>query len=79
MFDFDMNNNAAKIQLSEKLTRLLNTTSALNVDPQKKLKILKVFTPSQISFELRIIDVKNLEKGIKNLKKPGFNPKNKKP
>ena len=26
-----------------------------------------------------IIDVKNLEKGIKNLKKPGFNPKNKKP
>ena len=25
------------------------------------------------------IDVKNLEKGIKNLKKPGFNPKNKKP
>ena len=24
------------------------------------------------------IDVKNLEKGIKNLKKPGFNPKNKK-
>ena len=25
------------------------------------------------------IDVKNLQKGIKNLKKPGFNPKNKKP
>jgi len=31
------------------------------------------------SFEARTIDVKNLEKGIKNLKKPGFNPKNKKP
>ena len=28
---------------------------------------------------VRNIDVKNLEKGIKNLKKPGFNPKNKKP
>ena len=55
MLDFDMNNNAAKIQLSEKLTRLLNTTSALNIDPQQKLKILKVFTPSQISFELRIV------------------------
>ena len=26
-----------------------------------------------------VIDVKNLQKGIKNLKKPGFNPKNKKP
>ena len=56
MFDFDMNNNAAKIQLSEKLTRLLNKTSALNIDPQQKLKILKVFIPSQISFELRIYD-----------------------
>ena len=56
MFDFDMNNNAAKVQLSEKLTRLLNTTSALNIDPQQKLKILKVFIPSQISFELRIYD-----------------------
>ena len=50
-----MNNNAAKIQLSEKLTRLLNTTSALNIDPQQKLKILKVFIPSQISFQLRIV------------------------
>ena len=31
------------------------------------------------SLLMAIIDVKNLEKGIKNLKKPGFNPKNKKP
>ena len=30
-------------------------------------------------YSVIIIDVKNLEKGIKNLKKPGFNPKNKKP
>ena len=33
----------------------------------------------QSSREKLGIDVKNLQKGIKNLKKPGFNPKNKKP
>jgi len=56
VFDFEMNNQAAKVQLTEKLTRLLKTTSALNINPQQKLKILKVFIPSQLSFELRIYD-----------------------
>ena len=40
---------------------------------------LEKFVERPRHIEVQIIDVKNLQKRIKNLKKPGFNPKNKKP
>ena len=48
--------------------------------------VIDTLAPSNLNHSVHLsssavetIDVKNLEKGIKNLKKPGFNPKNKKP
>ena len=51
-----MDNFEAKSLLKLKLEKLLKTTSDLNIKAQLKLKILKSYISSQISFDLRIYD-----------------------
>ena len=48
-----MKNEEAKEALSMKLKSLLDVTNNLEVSAQTKLKILKEFITSQISFELK--------------------------
>ena len=56
IFDAKMDNFEAKSLLKLKLEKLLKTTSDLNIKAQLKLKILKSYISSQISFDLRIYD-----------------------
>ena len=56
IFDFEMKNKSAKTSIVHKLTGLLEITSSLKIKPQLKLKILKHYIYSQLSFELRLYD-----------------------
>ena len=56
-FDFEMKNEDTKTVLDQKLTTLLKTTSVLNIKPQQKLKILRSYIPSQLTFDLRVYDI----------------------
>ena len=53
-FNFSTNDEPAKINLKTQLRELLDKTSSLDISPQMKLKILRLYIPSQISFDLRI-------------------------
>ena len=46
-----------KADLEQRLTSLLQTTSDLDNKPQQKLRILKIFIPSRLTFDLRIYDI----------------------
>jgi hypothetical protein len=52
-----MDNKSAKLQLTNKLSSLLTSTSRLTVRPQCKLKILKLYIYAQIQYEFKIYDV----------------------
>ena len=56
IFDFEMKNKSAKTSIVHKLTGLLEITSSLKIKPQLKLKILKHYLYSQLSFELCLYD-----------------------
>ena len=56
-FDFNINHESVKSHLSKRLRALLLETSKLQVRPQSKLKILKMYIPSQISFILKSYDI----------------------
>ena len=49
-----MDNKIAKLETAAKVESCLKIISNLNIKPQTKLKILSVYLPSQISFNLRI-------------------------
>ena len=57
IFDFSMKNEYIKADIEQRLTSLLRTTSDLDIKPQQKLRILKVFIPSRLTFDLRIYDI----------------------
>jgi hypothetical protein len=57
IFDYDMKNNVTKTILVDRLKNLLKTTSELDVKPQQKMKILNLFIPNQLKFELRMYDI----------------------
>ena len=57
IFDYDMKNNLTKTILVDRLKNLLKTTSELDVKPQRKMKILNLFIPNQLKFELRMYDI----------------------
>ena len=52
-----MDNNTIKEKLVSKLKEMLNTISDLKIKSQLKLKILKLYVPAQISFDLKIYDI----------------------
>jgi hypothetical protein len=56
IFDFEKRNNAAKIKIADKLNVLLEITSNLKIKAQLKLKILKSYIYTQLSFDLKIYD-----------------------
>ena len=56
IFDAKMDNFEAKSLLKLRLEKLLKTTSDLNIKAQLKLKILRSYISSQISFDLRMYD-----------------------
>ena len=53
IFDFKMNNDAAKRALCKKFSNLLDITSSLKIKSQLKLRILQQYIYSQISHELK--------------------------
>ena len=53
IFNFSMKHEEAKDALSTKLRSLLDVTNSLQISVQTKLKILKEYITSQISFELK--------------------------
>ena len=71
-FDFKMDHSYIKLKLEERLADMLKTTSKLNVKPHQKLKILRLFIRSQLSFDLRIHSIsytwieENLDSQISN-------------
>jgi hypothetical protein len=56
-FNIDMDNEAAKAQLIKSVSHMMDVTDKLQVRTQTKLKIVKHFIPSQISFDLKLYDV----------------------
>ena len=56
-FDFEMKNESIKSALQSKLSDMLKITTDLEVGAQLKLKILKYYIPSQLSFILKIYDI----------------------
>ena len=56
LFNAHMNNAEAKVIVQNKLDSLLVKTTELNLKPQLKLKILKLYISNQLSFDLRIND-----------------------
>ena len=56
-FDFKMDHSKVKLNLKERLSNMLNITTDLKIKPQQKLKILCLFIPSQLSFDLRIYNI----------------------
>ena len=56
-FDFEMKNESTKSALQSKLSDMLKITTDLEVGAQLKLKILKYYIPSQLSFILKIYDI----------------------
>ena len=57
LHDFAMKNDDIKASLENKLTSLPKTTSELEIKPQQKLKILKIFIPSRLTFAFRVYDI----------------------
>ena len=57
LYDFAMKNDDIQASLDIKLTSLLKTTSELEINPQQKLKILKICIPSRLTFALRVYDI----------------------
>ncbi|HMK58473.1 MAG TPA: reverse transcriptase domain-containing protein, partial [Nitrososphaeraceae archaeon] len=57
IFSFSMDNNEIKTALQNKISSILQTTSLLQISVQMKLKIVRLFIPSQINFELRMYDL----------------------
>ena len=57
IFSFNMDNEEVKTELVSRLSRFLKIISDLNIKMQLKLKILKIFIPSQFNFDLRIYDL----------------------
>ena len=51
-----MKNSAAKIEICDKLQQLLNVASNLKVSSRIKLRILKCYIYSQLSFDLRLYE-----------------------
>ena len=56
-FDFFMDIESTKKKLIQRLTDFLRTTSALKVEAQLKLKILRFYISSQFSSDLRICNI----------------------
>ena len=56
LFNFEMNNDEAKSNLINRLSGFLEIIKNLKVKVTMKLKILRVFIPSQFNFDLRIYD-----------------------
>ena len=56
-FNFSMNNEATKAQLVKSVSHMMDVTDTLLVRTQTKLKILKLFIPSQISFDFKLYDI----------------------
>ena len=56
-FSINMNDLAAKDHLVTKLLTILTTISELSIRAQTKLKLLKLYVPSQLSFELSVYDI----------------------
>ena len=56
LFNYEMNNEEAKTNLVNRLSALLEKIKILKVKVTMKLKILRIFVPSQVNFELRIYD-----------------------
>ena len=54
VFSFNQNDEPAKFTLKTRLKELLDKTSSLEISPQMKLKVLRLYIPSQISFDLRL-------------------------
>ena len=52
-----MKNESIKSALQSKLSDMLKITTDLEVGAQLKLKILKYYIPSQLSFILKIYDI----------------------
>ena len=57
VFDFEMQNEPAKIMIMSKLQTLLQVAGALKVKSQLKLKILNLYIHSQLNFELRLYNL----------------------
>ena len=53
IFNFKMDNAEVKTQLVSRLSKFLEIISNLNIKVQLKLKILKIYVPSQLNFDLR--------------------------
>ena len=56
LFNFEMNNDEAKSNLINRLSGFLEIIKNLKVKVTIKLKILRIFIPSQFNFDLRIYD-----------------------
>ena len=54
VFDFDMKDEIPKKVIVDRLDKILNTISVLNIKTQTKLKIFSRYVPSQIMFDLKI-------------------------
>ena len=52
-----MKNGAAKAQLIKSVSHMMDVTDTLLVRSQTKLKIVKLFIPSQISFDFKLYDI----------------------
>ncbi len=57
IFDFALNNVIAKENIKNKLRDLLKTTDNLKICSQQKLKILRIFVPSHMKYDLRSYDI----------------------
>ena len=53
-FSYDMSNTSAKIDLVEKLSKLLNITDKLKLRVQNKLKILFFYIHAQVLYEIKL-------------------------
>jgi len=54
IFDFQAMNAVPREEFQAKLQKMLNVISSLSVRSQTKLKILSMYVPSQLNFELKI-------------------------
>ena len=57
MFNFEMDNELIKNDLTQKISSILRTTSSLKATVNCKLKILRSYLPSQVNFDLQIYDL----------------------
>lgn len=54
IFSFQMDNSEIKVQLLSKLKALLEKISLLKISAQSKLKIVRLYLPTQFTFQLRL-------------------------